>query len=77
MYVLSISGPRDEPIFDFALIETTKALWPFDTFLKPVCLPERSYWKHNFVSKFVKVTGYGRVEEQYIAGKYQIFSIKC
>ena len=35
------------PIFDFAIIEVGKDLWPFRQDLKPVCLPKQSDWRQK------------------------------
>ena len=67
-----IVGPNGQPIFDFALIEVKRwkrrGLNPFDLQNKPVCLPPKHWWNEGFVGNAVVVTGYGRVEEEFIEG---------
>ena len=68
-----IVGPNGQPIFDFALIEVRsykkKGLNPFDENNKPVCLPPQHWWNEGFVGNAAVVTGYGRIEEEFVEGK--------
>ena len=62
------------PIFDFAIIEVGKDLWPFRQDLKPVCLPKQSDWRekeNKFSGEYVEVTGYGRVDQLVEKGRDQ------
>lgn len=60
------------PIYDFALIEVSQALFPFSKQLRPVCLPSKYHWKDSdFVGAYGTVSGYGRVEKVRIEKKEQ------
>ena len=65
-------GPKGQPIFDIALLEVRtwnkKGLNPFDYENRPVCLPPRHWWNEGFVGNAVVVTGYGRIEKDFVAG---------
>ena len=76
-----IVGPNGQPIFDFALIEIKNykykkeekelnfALNPFDQKNRPVCLPPQRWWNEGFVGNAAVVTGYGRIEEEFVEGE--------
>ena len=56
--------------------ELNFALNPWDKKNRPVCLPPQRWWNEGFVGNAAVVTGYGRIEEEFVEGKLKLISRK-